>query len=94
MPKRIKGDWLRTVLALAAISAGFVVFWFPIPVGALLMVFGAALLISHSRRAAAAVLRLRKRRPRFDRIFLLLEARAPLFFREKLERTNPGRYEG
>ena len=76
-------------MASAMIIIGFVVFWFPIPVGALFMAFGFTILISRNSSFAAAVKRMRSRYARLDQFFLTLELRVPGAVRDKLKKTSP-----
>ncbi len=78
-------------LGVVLLAAGIVTFPLPLPIGAVLMAIGAALLITASPRAARWVRSVRARHPHTDARVRDVEESLPRAVGEVVERTDPAR---
>ena len=75
-------------LGAVLIVAGVPIFWLPIPLGAVMILLGLALLIANSPTLRDALRRWRSRHPRADDWLRKAERRTPGPFRRILQSTD------
>lgn len=80
---------LLDILGALLVAVGLVLFWTPIPVGAIMVPAGLALLIANSSRVRRWIARRRADHPRFDSWIRRTERISPRAARKILERTDP-----
>ncbi len=80
---------LLILLALIQIIVGAIVLPMPIPLGAILMTLGIALLVAQSPFAASQFRRFRHRHLKFDGIVRKIEDRLPSWLAKVLRKTDP-----
>jgi hypothetical protein len=78
------------VLGALLILGGLPLFWTPVPVGAVLIVIGLALIVANSRTARDWVQERRERNPGLDRWMTKAEGFTPPPFRRILRKTAAG----
>lgn len=76
-------------IGIVLIVAGLPLFWTPIPVGALMIATGLALLVSNSSLVRGWVIAARDAHPRFDRWVRKAQKAVPGPFSRVLSRTDP-----
>lgn len=81
---------IANVVAIVLIVVGFVAFWLPIPVGAMMMVTGGAILFGHDPRLVNRIRDMRKKRQSINRFMVKLQSIAPEYIGQIMEASNPG----
>ncbi|GGE39637.1 hypothetical protein GCM10011367_12650 [Marinicauda pacifica] len=76
-------------IGIVLIVAGLPLFWTPIPVGAVMIATGLALLVSNSSLVRGWVIAARDAHPRFDRWMRQAQKAIPGPFSRVLSRTDP-----
>ena len=83
----------RIIIILTAITlilAGLIVLPMPLPFGAIMVLTGFGMLVSSSQTAARAVMAMRARSARLNRLLSLSEKYLPGAMGRALQRTKPG----
>ncbi|PKP80763.1 MAG: hypothetical protein CVT79_13340 [Alphaproteobacteria bacterium HGW-Alphaproteobacteria-18] len=80
---------LYRLVGVLLILVGLPLFWTPVPIGAVLILGGMALLVANSPAARRWLLRRRERHPRLDRWMERSEKYMPPAFARILRRTSP-----
>lgn len=81
--------YLTNSIAILIILIGIVFFWLPVPLGALIMGIGVALLLTKSEIASKWLKSLRHRYDRINSILHFVQARLPLAARNVLKKSDP-----
>ena len=76
------------LLGLLLILAGLPLFWTPVPVGGVMILIGAALLVANSTSARSWIHRRRSRHPRLDAWMNKTEKYLPSSFADTLHETS------
>jgi hypothetical protein len=85
---------LLDLLGILLIAFGLILFWTPIPVGAVMVPAGLALLIANSSRVRGWIARRRADHPQFDDWMRKASRHSPPPARRILSRTDPRRRDG
>lgn len=80
---------LLQILAVVLMLIGALMFPLPIPVGAILLISGLALLVFANDRLRLLIQRLRQRSPRFNQLVTRLLTILPGRIRRIMQRTDP-----
>ncbi|MFN3607591.1 MAG: hypothetical protein ACK4Y9_00860 [Hyphomonas sp.] len=81
-------------LGIALVLAGVALFWTPVPIGAVLILMGAALLIAHSDTAQNWILHRRKLHPSVDRWMIRSGKYLPASMARVVHKTHPDQDQG
>ena len=80
---------LVRIVGVSLFSVGFVVFWLPIPIGAIMMVIGSLMLFGKNPKWISFVQRRRLANPLLDRAMTKLASRMPCSIRHVIADTEP-----
>ena len=81
--------YLTTSFAVFMVLGGIIMFWIPIPVGAIMMGVGFSLLMTESRTFTKYVRSLRSNYAGFNDLLHTLQAKLPTGLRKVLEKSDP-----
>lgn len=81
--------WLKQIAAIVLIISGIITFPLPLPIGAILIAIGLALLITTNRTVAKWIKERRIKTPELNSRFSWLEKKLPRFFSRAIRKTAP-----